>query len=437
MSTIESVKGREILDSRGFPTVEVDVTLDSGAVGRAAVPAGASTGAYEAVELRDAGTRFRGKGVESAVANVDGELAEAVRGLDALDQRSVDRALIDVDRTDNKARLGANAILGLSIAVARAAAEHLGLPLWRYIGGANSHVMPVPMMNVLNGGSHADNNIDFQEFMLMPIGAASYEEALLWGVEAYHELAMMLKNQALSTSIGDEGGFAPDLPSNETALALLLEAIERIGLEPGDDIALALDVASSEFYRDGQYLLASEQRSLTSAEMVAELSRLCSLYPVVSIEDGLAEDDWAGWVSLTETLGHQVQLVGDDLFVTNSERLTEGVVKGAANAILVKVNQIGTLTETLQCVELAVRNGYSVIMSHRSGETSDTTISDLAVATNCGQIKTGAPARSDRTAKYNQLLRIAEQLGEAATYRGSAVLAGVARSVENVWMGAL
>ena len=353
------------------------------------------------------------------------------------EQRSVDRLLIDVDGTDDKSRLGANAILGVSLAVARAAATHLGLPLWRYVGGVNAHALPVPMMNVINGGSHAGNNIDFQEFMLVPLGAASYEEALMWGVEAYHRLAAVLRARGLSTGVGDEGGFAPDLESNEAALALLVEAVERSGLEPGEDMALALDVASSEFFDGGRYQLAGENRSLDSEEMAEELARLCDSYPIASIEDGVAEDDWDGWNALTELLGHRVQLVGDDLFVTNADRLARGVASGAANAILVKANQVGTLTETLDCVELAMRNGYAVVMSHRSGETSDTTIADLAVATNCGQIKTGAPARSDRTAKYNQLLRIAEQLGDSASYRGSAALAGATPSVDTITMGSL
>ena len=437
MSTIKLVEGREIFDSRGFPTVEVDVTLDSGAVGRAAVPSGASTGAHEAIELRDYGDRLQGKGVRTVVANVRGELAKAVLGLDAIDQRSVDRALIRTDGTDNKSRLGGNAVLGVSIASARAAAAHLNVPLWRHVGGSNAHVMPVPLMNVINGGSHADNNIDFQEFMIMPLGAASYEEALLWGAEIYHQLAAVLKHRGLSVCVGDEGGFAPDLESNESALVLLVEAIERVGLRPGEDVSLALDIASSELFKDGHYSLVGEKRSFNSKEMTEELVRLCDHYPIVSIEDGLAEDDWEGWALLTEALGERVQLVGDDLFVTNTDRMARGVASGVANSVLVKVNQIGTLTETLECVELAVRNNYSVIISHRSGETSDTTISDLAVATNCGQIKTGAPARGERIAKYNQLLRIAEQLGDMATYRGAAVLSGIDRTTENILMGAL
>ena len=427
MGLIETVRAREVFDSRGNPTVEVDVELDSGASGRAMVPSGASTGAFEAAELRDGGTRLRGRGVLGAVANASGELAEAVRGLDAIDQRAVDGALIDADGTDGKGRLGANSILGVSLATARAAAAELEIPLWRHVGGANAHVLPMPMMNVINGGAHADNNVDFQEFMVVPVGAASYSEALVWGVEIYHELAAVLRARGLSTGLGDEGGFAPDLRSNSEAVALLAEATERVGLALGDEIAFALDVASTEFFVDGRYVLSGEDRTLDSGEMVAALGRLCDDYPIVSVEDGMAEDDWDGWSELTASLGSGLQLVGDDLFVTNTERLSRGIEVGAANAILVKVNQIGTLTETLDCVELAVRSGYGAVMSHRSGETEDTFIADLAVATNCGQIKTGAPARSDRVAKYNQLLRIEEQLGEAAVFRGRAALASGAR----------
>ena len=423
MSLIQAVHAREVFDSRGNPTVEVDVVLESGASGRAMVPSGASTGAFEAVELRDGGDRLRGRGVRNAVANVTGELAVAVRGLDAADQRGVDAALIDSDGTDSKARLGANAILGVSLATARAAAVELGVPLWRHVGGANGHVLPVPMLNLLNGGAHADNNLDFQEFMVVPVGAASFSEALHWGVEIYHELAAVLKGRGLSTGLGDEGGFAPDLESNDMALALLSEATEGADLELGDDIGFALDVASTEFFNDGRYVLAGEGRTLDSIQMVAEIERLCDGYPIVSVEDGMSEEDWTGWAELTAALGERVQLVGDDLFVTNTERLDRGMQAGAANAILVKVNQIGTLTETLDCVESAGRGGYAAVMSHRSGETEDTVIADLAVATNCGQIKTGAPARSDRVAKYNQLLRIEEQLGESASYRGRAALA--------------
>ena len=431
MSVIESVRAREVFDSRGNPTVEVDVTLDSGASGRAIVPSGASTGAFEAVELRDGGTRLAGRGVRVAVSHAAGELADAVLGLDALDQRSVDAALLAADGTDDKGRLGANAILGVSLASARAVAAHLRVPLWRQVGGANAHVLPVPMMNVLNGGAHADNNVDFQEFMVVPVGAASYSEALEWGVEVYHALARVLKARGLSTSIGDEGGFAPDLSSNSEAADLLVQAVTSTGLSLGDDLAIALDVASTEFFSDGRYVLAADGRTLTPPEMVASLVRLCDEYPVVSIEDGMAEDDWEGWAELTSALGSRVQLVGDDLFVTNTERLARGISEGVANSILVKVNQIGTLTETLDCIELATSCGYTAVMSHRSGETEDTTIADLAVATNCGQIKTGAPARSDRVAKYNQLLRIEEELGDAAAYRGAEALAPTLRQVRD------
>ena len=424
MSTIEVVVGRQVLDSRGNPTVEVDVHLDSGASGRAIVPSGASTGMFEAVELRDGGDAWGGKGVTIAVANVNGELAAAVRGMDAYDQRAVDRALCDADGTDDKGRLGANAILGLSLATARAAAVEADAPLFRYVGGANAHVLPVPMLNVLNGGEHADNNVDLQEFMLMPVGATSFSEGLRWGVECYHVLKGVLSERGLSTSVGDEGGFAPNLGSNEEAVQLLVEAIQKAGLTPGEDMALALDVASTEFFSEGSYHLAGEGRTLTSDEMAAYLADLADRYPIVSIEDGMAEEDWDGWASLYGLVGDRVQLVGDDLFVTNVERLQRGIQLGVANSILVKVNQIGTLTETLEAVEMANANGWTAVMSHRSGETEDTTIADLAVATNCGQIKTGAPARSDRVAKYNQLLRIEEMLGEAAAFRGGAALAG-------------
>ncbi len=424
MSIIERVHGREVFDSRGNPTVEVEVELDSGATGSAMVPSGASTGAFEAVELRDGGDRLGGKGVLTAVGFVNGELAEAVIGLDAIEQRGLDRTLAAVDGTDNKGRVGANAILGISLAAAHAAAAELEIPLWRHVGGANAHVLPVPMMNVLNGGEHADNSVDFQEFMFMPVGAASFSEAMRWGVEAYHVLARVLHEKGLSTGIGDEGGFAPDLGSNEEAVQLLIDAIERAGLTPGDDMAIAMDVASTEFFRDGVYDLASEGRRLAPEEMVAELVGLCDRYPIVSIEDGMAEDDWDGWKALTDAIGSRCQLVGDDLFVTNTERLARGIETGIANSILVKVNQIGSLTETLEAVELATRNGYTSVMSHRSGETEDTTIADLAVATDCGQIKTGAPARSDRVAKYNRLLRIEEELGEAAAFPGRQALAG-------------
>ncbi len=424
MSTIEVVSGRQVLDSRGNPTVEVDVLLDSGASGRAIVPSGASTGMFEAVELRDGGDAWGGKGVTTAVANVNGELAAAVRGMDAYDQRAVDRALCDADGTDDKGRLGANAILGLSLATARAAASDADAPLFRYVGGANAHVLPVPMLNVLNGGEHADNNVDLQEFMIMPVGATSFSEGLRWGVECYHVLKGVLSDRGLSTSVGDEGGFAPNLGSNEEAVQLLVEAIERAGLTPGEDMALALDAASTEFFSDGAYHLAGEGRTLAPDEMAAYLADLADRYPIVSIEDGMAEEDWEGWATLHGLVGDRVQLVGDDLFVTNVERLQRGIQLGVANSILVKVNQIGTLTETLEAVEMANANGWTAVMSHRSGETEDTTIADLAVATNCGQIKTGAPARSDRVAKYNQLLRIEEMLGEAAVFRGGAALAG-------------
>ena len=422
MSIIEHIAGREVLDSRGNPTVEVEVILESGATGRAMVPSGASTGAFEAVELRDGGDRFGGKGVLTAVGHIDEEIYDTLVGFDATDQRDIDRVLIELDGTENKGRLGANAILGVSLAVARAAADDLALPLYRYIGGVNAHVLPVPMMNVLNGGEHADNNVDIQEFMIMPVGAASFSEALRWGTETYHVLKKVLHDRGLSTAIGDEGGFAPNLASNEEAVTLLIEAIEKAGFTPGDDIAIALDAASTEFFRDGNYVLAGEGRTLSPAEMVGYLESLCSRYPIVSIEDGMSEEDWEGWSQLTATLGSKVQLVGDDLFVTNTERLARGIDAGVANSILVKVNQIGSLTETLESVAMATRAGYTAVMSHRSGETEDTTIADLAVATNCGQIKTGAPARSDRVAKYNQLLRIEDDLGEAAAYWGTAAL---------------
>ena len=423
MSEIVSVVGREIIDSRGNPTVEVEVTLASGATGRAAVPSGASTGEHEAVELRDGGSRYLGKGVSRAVAHVNGEIADALDGADALEQRLVDTVLNALDGTDNKARLGANAILGTSLAVAKAAADELELPLWRYLGGPNAHVLPVPMMNVVNGGAHADNSIDMQEFMIMPVGAPSFSEALRWGVETYHTLKKVLHDRHLSTAVGDEGGFAPDLPSNEDAIRILLEAIEKAGYTPGTDIAIAMDPAMSELYRDGRYHLTGEGKVLDPDEMVAYWARLVDTYPIVSIEDGMHENDWDGWGSLTRAVGDRVQLVGDDLFVTNVARLRTGIERHVANAVLVKVNQIGTLSETLDTVELATRHAYTSVMSHRSGETEDATIADLAVATNCGQIKTGAPARSDRVAKYNQLLRIEELLGDAAHYRGRAALA--------------
>jgi enolase len=423
VSSIEHVVGREVIDSRGNPTVEVEVYLASGAEGRAIVPSGASTGRFEAVELRDGGERFAGKGVAGAVEHVNTEIREALIGFEAAEQREVDRQMLDLDGTDNKGRLGANAILGASLAVAKAAADDVGLPLYRYVGGANAHALPVPMLNVLNGGAHADNNVDFQEFMIMPVGAASFREALRWGVETYHVLKGVLHDRGLATAIGDEGGFAPDLGSNEEALALLVEAIEKAGLTPGDDVALALDVAASEFFADGRYRLAGEGRELSPGEMVGLLADLTGKYPIVSIEDGCDEEDWDGWAGLTAALGDRVQLVGDDVFVTNVERLQRGIDAGVANSILVKVNQIGTLTETLDTVALATRAGFTSVMSHRSGETEDTTIADLAVATNCGQIKTGAPARSDRVAKYNQLLRIEDDLGEQAAFPGRRAVA--------------
>ncbi len=423
MSSIEHIVGREVLDSRGNPTVEVEVYLASGAEGRALVPSGASTGQFEAVELRDGAARYEGKGVSQAVDNVNGEIREALIGFDATEQREIDTQMIDLDGSENKGRLGANAILGVSLAVARAAADELALPLYRYVGGANAHVLPVPMLNVLNGGAHADNNVDFQEFMVVPLGAASFREALRWGAETYHALKAVLHERGLSTAIGDEGGFAPDLGSNEEAVQVLVEAIDRAGYQAGDDIALALDVASSEFFADGRYALAGEGRDLSPSELVGLLAELCGRYPIVSVEDGCAEEDWDGWSELTKTLGDRVQLVGDDLFVTNVERLRRGIDTGVANSILVKVNQIGSLTETLDAIEVATRAGYTAVMSHRSGETEDTTIADLAVATNCGQIKSGAPARSDRVAKYNQLLRIEEDLGDTAAFRGRAALA--------------
>ena len=425
MSEIISVHARQILDSRGNPTVEAEVILDSGATGRAAVPSGASTGAFEAVELRDGdGSRYGGKGVDQAVEHVRITLAGALIGVDALDQRAIDAAMIELDGTPNKSSLGANAILGVSLAVARAAADESGLSLYRYVGGTDAHVLPVPMMNVINGGAHADNNIDLQEFMLVPLGAESFAEGLRIGAETFHALKGLLKERGLVTAVGDEGGFAPDLASNEEAITAILEAADRAGHR--DDIAIAIDAASTEVYADGRYRLAGEGRELSTAEMVDYLAELCDRHPIVSIEDGLAEDDWEGWQLLTERLGGSVQLVGDDLFVTNVERLQRGIDSGAANSILVKVNQIGTLSETLDAVRLAHRSGYTAVMSHRSGETEDTTIADLAVATNCGQIKTGAPSRSDRVAKYNQLLRIEEELGAAARYPGRRAFARLA-----------
>jgi enolase len=424
MSTIVSVTGREVLDSRGNPTVEVEVHLASGASGRAMVPSGASTGEHEAVELRDGDkSRYAGKGVLNAVKNVNDEIQQALLGLDVVDQRGIDHLLIDLDGTDNKGRLGANAILGTSLAVARAAADELDLPLFRSVGGPNAHVLPIPMMNVINGGAHADNNIDLQEFMIMPVGAASFSEALRWGTETYHVLKKVLSDRGLATAVGDEGGFAPNLASNEEAIKVLLEAIERAGRTPGEDIAIALDPAMSELYRDGKYHLTGEGKVMSSSELADWWTGLVGKYPIVSIEDGMAEDDWDGWSALSAQVGSKVQLVGDDLFVTNARRLRMGIDRGVANSVLVKVNQIGSLTETLDTVELATRHSYTSVMSHRSGETEDSTIADLAVATNCGQIKTGAPARSDRVAKYNQLLRIEELLGDTAAYMGRAALA--------------
>jgi enolase len=424
VSTIEHVIGREVLDSRGNPTVEAEVLLDSGARGRAIAPSGASTGIREAVELRDGGARYGGKGVLRAVAHVNGEIADAMRGLDALDQRAVDYALIDLDGTPDKGRLGANALLAVSLASAKALADDLELPLYRSLGGANAHVLPVPMLNVLNGGAHAKNTIDFQEFMLMPVGAASFSEALRWGAETYHVLRSVLADRGLSTAVGDEGGFAPDLPENEDAVKLLMEAIELAGRVPGEEMALALDPATSELWDDGTYVLAGEGRKLSSAELADYWVDLVSRYPIVSIEDGMAEEDWDGWRAHTASLGRRIQLVGDDVFVTNSEILARGIREGVANAILVKLNQIGTLTETLETVALANRSSYATVISHRSGETEDTTIADLVVAVNAGQLKAGAPARSDRVAKYNQLLRIEEDLGESASFPGGAALSG-------------
>ncbi|MEA2460130.1 MAG: enolase [Actinomycetota bacterium] len=421
MSEIAFVRAREILDSRGNPTVEAEVVLESGAAGRAAVPSGASTGAAEALELRDGDKqRYGGKGVTKAVAAVNDDIARVVTGMEALDQRLVDTAMRDLDGTDDKSKLGANAILGVSLAVAHAAADELGLPLFRYLGGPDAHALPVPMLNVLNGGAHADNSVDLQEFMLVPLGAGSFAEGLEWGSVTYHALKKILENRGLSTGVGDEGGFAPDLKANSEAAELLVEAITAAGYEPGRDIALALDPATSEI-RDGDvYVLASEDRRLGSEDMVEFWRDWIERYPIVSIEDGMAEDDWDGWKSLTSELGPRVQLVGDDLFVTNPEILQRGIDESAGNSILIKPNQIGTLTETLECIRLAQRAGYTTVISHRSGETEDTTIADIAVATNAGQIKTGAPARGERTAKYNQLLRIEDSLGDAARYPGHA-----------------
>ncbi len=417
-SPIVQLHARQILDSRGNPTVEVDALLESGATGRAAVPSGASTGEFEAVELRDGGTAWSGKGVTQAVANVNGEIAAALAGADAADQTALDALLIELDGTPNKGRLGANALLGASLAVAKASAAEAGKPLWRHLGGDDAHVLPVPMMNVLNGGMHADNKVDFQEFMIVPLGATSFAEGLRMGAEVFHALAKSLKSRGLSTAVGDEGGYAPDLDSNEAALEALVAGIEASGYKPGEDVAIALDPAASEIFGDGVYNLANEGRKLTPPEMAEYWQMIAGKYPVVSIEDGMDENDWDGWKLLTDKIGGTTQLIGDDLFVTNPERLVRGIEAGVANSILIKVNQIGTLSETLEAMKIAREAGYTAVVSHRSGETEDTTIADLAVATGCGQIKTGAPSRTDRVAKYNQLLRIEEELGERATYPG-------------------
>ena len=425
MSTIIDIHAREILDSRGNPTVEVDVILEDGTMGRAAVPSGASTGAYEAVEKRDGDkSRYLGKGVLEAVASVNGEIAEAIVGFDATEQVGIDTAMIELDGTDNKARLGANAILGVSLAVAKAAADFTAQPLYRYVGGTSARMLPVPMMNIINGGEHADNPIDIQEFMIMPVAAANIREAVRMGSEVFHTLKKEIAGAGMSTGLGDEGGFAPELASTRDALDFILKAIEKAGYKPGEDIYLALDCAATEYFKDGKYVFAGEGKTLSSEENVAYLQALCADYPIISIEDGMSEDDWEGWKALTDALGGKVQLVGDDLFVTNPARLAEGIAKGCANSMLVKVNQIGSLTETLKAVDMAHRARYTNVMSHRSGETEDATIADLAVATNCGQIKTGSLARSDRLAKYNQLIRIEEMLGETAEYAGRSILKG-------------
>jgi enolase len=428
MSQIERIKARQILDSRGNPTVEVEVGLRSGAHGHAAVPSGASTGEFEAAELRDGGERWNGKAVMRAVGNVEGEIAEAVLGMDASDQGRLDRALIELDGTPTKARLGANAILGVSLATAHAQAAEEGLALWRYLGGEAARVLPVPLMNVLNGGAHADNKVDFQEFMVVPCGAQTFAECLRMGTEVFHALKRTLRDRGLTTAVGDEGGFAPDLRSNEDALRVLLAGIEAASYRPGEDVAIALDPAASELYRDGAYVLAHEDRTLSASELSDYWADLASRYPIVSIEDGMGEEDWGGWELLTERLGSRLQLVGDDLFVTNTERLRRGIEAGVANSILIKLNQIGTLTETLQAITMAREAGYTAVISHRSGETEDVTIADLAVATGCGQIKAGAPSRSDRVAKYNQLLRIEEQLGADAEFPGWNAFRGGIRS---------
>lgn len=422
MTTISDVFAREILDSRGNPTLEAEVWLEDGTVGRAAVPSGASTGAYEAVELRDGDKgRYLGKGVIKAVDNVNEIISPEIIGMDATDQIGIDQLMIELDGTPNKGKLGANAILGVSLAVAKAAANYFGLPLYQYIGGVNAKELPVPMMNILNGGAHADNNVDIQEFMVLPVGADSFSEGLRMGSEIFHNLKAVLKSRGLNTAVGDEGGFAPNLKSNEEALTVIIEAIEKAGYKPGQDVFLGLDVAATEMYKDGKYVLEGEGVTYTSDQMIEFYTKLVDKYPVITIEDGLAEDDWEGWSKLTQTLGKKIQLVGDDLFVTNTERLSKGIKTGVANSILIKVNQIGTLTETLDAIEMAKRAGYTAVVSHRSGETDDTTIADLAVATNAGQIKTGAPSRTDRVAKYNQLLRIEEELGAVAKYRGKEV----------------
>ncbi|WP_434621061.1 phosphopyruvate hydratase [Azospirillum sp. B2RO_4] len=423
MSAITEIRAREILDSRGNPTVEVDVTLETGAFARAAVPSGASTGAHEAVELRDGDkSRFGGKGVLKAVQSVNGELSKALIGMDAADQRVLDMTMIEIDGTENKSRLGANAILGVSLAVARAAAEDAGLPLYRYVGGAFASLLPVPMMNIINGGAHADNPIDIQEFMIMPVGAETGADAIRMGSEIFQSLKKKLKDAGHNTNVGDEGGFAPNIGSTDEALGFVMKAIEAAGYKPGDDVMLALDAASTEFFKNGKYELAGEGKSLSPEQMVAYWSDLVGRFPIISIEDGMAEDDWEGWKALTDAIGSKVQLVGDDLFVTNPKRLAQGIKQGVANSILVKVNQIGTLSETLEAVDMAHKAGYTAVLSHRSGETEDSTIADLAVATNCGQIKTGSLSRSDRLAKYNQLIRIEEQLGVAARFAGRGIL---------------
>ncbi len=424
MTAIIDIVGREILDSRGNPTVEVDVILEDGSMGRAAVPSGASTGAHEAVELRDGGPRYLGKGVRKAVDAVNGEIFEALGGMEAEDQRHIDRTMIELDGTRNKGRLGANAILGVSLAVAKAAAESAALPLYKYLGGPNAHMLPVPMMNIINGGVHADNPLDFQEFMIMPVGADSFSEGLRMGAEVFHTLKKGLKDAGHNTNVGDEGGFAPNLKSAEAALDFVMASIEKAGFKPGEDVCLALDCAATEFFRDGAYVYSGERKTRDPKAQAKYLAKLAADYPIISIEDGMAEDDWDGWKALTDLVGARAQLVGDDLFVTNTERLRDGIRMGVANSILVKVNQIGSLSETLDAVSMAHRAGYTAVMSHRSGETEDSTIADLAVATNCGQIKTGSLARSDRLAKYNQLLRIEEELGRQAAYMGRGVLKG-------------